>query len=305
MSSQIPVDLSVNLAGIDLANPFMNASGTISLETAQVVDLRQFGALVTKGVTLSPRSGNITPRLCETSCGLINSIGLENSGLEVFLADELPIWLSFGVPVLVNISGADSREYYELAKRLDSTGVAGVEVNVSCPNREGLIFGSDPEETFQVVAEVSFATSLPVFVKLTPNVTNIQNIAHAAISGGASALSLVNTFLAMDVDVNSARPKIGRGFGGLSGPAILPQALFKVWQVCQFSSVPVVGMGGIGSFEDAVKFLMVGAKAVAIGTANFTNPLVIPTAVNELRSWMEKKSYKRLAEIPALKMAEK
>jgi len=300
MSKQNPVNLSVELAGLDLANPVMNASGTLGLESSEVVDFAEFGALVTKGVTLEPRSGNPTPRLCETSCGVINSIGLENSGLGVFLSDELPCWLSFGVPVIVNISGADVEEYVEISKALDKTGIAAIEVNISCPNREGIIIGTDAYRSCILVDNVRQATSLPLIVKLTPNVTDIVGIAKSVISSGADNLSLVNTFLAMDIDIDSAKPKLRRGFGGLSGPSIMPQALFKVWQVCQVVNVPVIGMGGISCFQDACKFLMAGASAVAVGTANFTNPLIIPRIISDLERWMAKKGFNAICEIPQL-----
>jgi len=294
------VDLSVDLAGIRLANPVMNASGTVSLDTAEVVDLSAFGALVTKGVTLESRPGNPVPRLCETPCGMINSIGLENLGLEAFMRDELPKWLSFGPPVIVNISGSDPNEYHFLAKELSGTGISGIEVNVSCPNRDKVIIGTDPRLTILTILRVRDATSLPIIVKLTPNVTDIGLIAESAVGAKANALSLVNTFLAMDMDIETAKPKIGKGFGGLSGPAILPQALFKVWQACQKVDVPVIGMGGISCTEDAIKFFMAGAKAVAIGTACFSRPNVISEVVSGLQGYLIRKGYNGISEIPRI-----
>ncbi len=291
------VKLSVKLAGLELANPIMNSSGTLGLGDLPFLDHFKLGALVTKGVTLEPRKGNPVPRLAEVPGGLINSIGLENLGIERFLEDDLPEWLKFGVPVIVNISGATPEEYRQLAQALSKTGIAAIEVNVSCPNIEGKIIGADPYQTALVTQAVKQSTHLPVIVKLTPNVADIVTIARSAVEAGANALSAVNTFMAMDIDPRTGRLKIGRGFGGMSGPAILPQALYKVWQVCQAVKVPVIGMGGISCAEDAIKFFRVGASAVAIGTTNFTNRQVMAEIISGIRNFLERLGCQGIQEI--------
>ena len=269
-------DLSVKIAGLHMKNPVMTASGTFGFgkEYAPFVDLNQLGAIVVKGTTLNPRMGNAGRRLVETPAGMLNSIGLENPGVEHFIAHELPNLKKFDVPVIVNISGHSIDEYRELAAKLDIDGVAAVEVNISCPNvREGgLVFGTDCASAGSVVQAVRRATGKTVIAKLSPNVTDIVSIAKAVADAGADALSLINTLLGMAIDVRTRRPKLGNIVGGLSGPAVKPVALRLVWQVAKAVPLPVIGMGGIMTGEDAVEFLLAGATAVAIGTANFVNP---------------------------------
>lgn len=269
-------DLSVKIAGLHMKNPVMTASGTFGFgkEYAPFVDLNQLGAIVVKGTTLNPRMGNAGRRLVETPAGMLNSIGLENPGVEHFIAHELPNLKKFDVPVIVNISGHSIDEYRELAAKLDIDGVAAVEVNISCPNvREGgLVFGTDCASAGSVVQAVRRATGKTVIAKLSPNVTDIVSIAKAVADAGADALSLINTLLGMAIDVRTRRPKLGNIVGGLSGPAVKPVALRLVWQVAKAVPLPVIGMGGIMTGEDAVEFLLAGATAVAVGTANFVNP---------------------------------
>ena len=269
-------DLAVKIAGLHLKNPVMTASGTFGFgkEYAPFVDLNQLGAIVVKGTTLHPRLGNAGRRLVETPAGMLNSIGLENPGVEHFIAHELPNLKKFAVPVIVNISGHSIDEYRELAAILDIDGVAAVEVNISCPNvREGgLVFGTDCASAGSVVRAVRRATGKTVIAKLSPNVTDIVSIAKAVADAGADALSLINTLLGMAIDIRTRRPKLGNIVGGLSGPAVKPVALRLVWQVAKAVPLPIIGMGGIMTGEDAVEFLLAGAPAVAVGTANFVNP---------------------------------
>mgnify|MGYP001007000870 CR=1 FL=1 len=269
-------DLAVKIAGLHLKNPVMTASGTFGFgkEYAPFVDLNQLGAIVVKGTTLNPRLGNAGRRLVETPAGMLNSIGLENPGVEHFIAHELPNLKKFAVPVIVNISGHSIDEYRELAAILDIDGVAAVEVNISCPNvREGgLVFGTDCASAGSVVRAVRRATGRTVIAKLSPNVTDIVSIAKAVADAGADALSLINTLLGMAIDIRTRRPKLGNIVGGLSGPAVKPVALRLVWQVAKAVPLPIIGMGGIMTGEDAVEFLLAGATAVAVGTANFVNP---------------------------------
>ncbi|MBI5523824.1 MAG: dihydroorotate dehydrogenase [Desulfarculus sp.] len=262
---------------VHLKNPVIAASGTFGygLEYAGQLDLAGLGGLVTKGVSLKPRQGNPPPRICETAAGMLNAIGLANVGLEVFLRDKLPALKPHGVPVVVNLYGESVAEFVELARALDQApGVAALELNVSCPNVSGggMAFGCHPGPVGEITSAVRAATALPLWVKLTPNVGDIVPIALAAQAAGADALSLINTLLGMAIDARSRRPRLGNIVGGLSGPAIKPVGLRMVWQVARAVSIPVVGMGGILSGEDAAEYLLAGASAVQVGTANFVDP---------------------------------
>ncbi len=270
-------DTSVQLGPLHLKNPVMTASGTFGYgrEYAGFSDISRLGAVVVKGISLLPRPGNPPPRLVETAAGMINSIGLENVGVDRFMAVKLPWLREAGVPAIVNIFGNTVEEYAELASRLDgAAGVAALEINVSCPNVKegGMVFGTDPAMTSRVVNAVRRATSLPVITKLTPNVTSISEIARAAEDAGSDILSCINTIAAMAVDVFSRRPRLANIFGGLSGPAVKPVALRCVYEVTRAVKCPVIGIGGISSATDALEFLLVGARAVQVGTANFINP---------------------------------
>jgi len=254
----------------------MTASGTFGngLEYARMFDIQRLGAIVSKAITLKPRRGNIQPRIAETAAGMVNSIGLQNIGVEAILRDVAPVWATWRVPVIANIAGETVADYAELARRLDGVpGVSGIEMNVSCPNVEsGLEFGADPRAAAEVTHAVRRQTDLPLLVKLTPNVSDIVSVAAAAAGAGADALTLINTFPAMRIDVKARRPALGWGSGGLSGPALKPIALRIVYQVARSLSIPIVGCGGITCGEDAIEFLMAGARAVQVGTATFLNP---------------------------------
>ncbi len=286
-------DLRVSLGRIHLRNPVLVASGTFGYgeEYRDLVDPGKLGGIITKAVTLKPRKGNPPPRLAETPSGLLNSIGLENPGVEVFLKEKLPYLKTLKTRIIVNIAGEKKTEYLYLAEKLGrNEGIDALEVNISCPNVEkgGLIFGTSADFAFSLVKGLKQATHLPLIVKLTPNVTDITEIAQAAEEAGAEALSLINTVLGMAIDVNTRRPKLGTITGGLSGPAIRPVAVRMVRQTFQKVDLPLIGMGGIMSAEDALEFILAGASAVAIGTANFLDPAVSLKIVEGLRQYLKK-----------------
>lgn len=271
------VDLSVELAGIRLKNPVMTASGTFGYgpEYADVVDFRRLGAVVVKGISKEPVAGNLPPRTVEVACGLINSIGLQNPGVEGFIREYLPFWRTNDVPLIVNIWGRDVEEYAAVAERLSAEDrVTALEVNVSCPNiKEGsALFGGNLDLFRRVVGGVRKKSRIPMIVKLAPELFRIKEFARAAEEEGADAISVTNTLPAMAVDIETRKPKLGNITGGLSGPAIKPVAVKLVWEVARSVRIPVVGMGGITTASDALEFLMVGATAVAVGTANFLQP---------------------------------
>ncbi len=273
----VMVKTAVSIGELQLINPVMTASGTFGYgqEYADFVDLNRLGAVVVKGLSLSPRPGNPPPRIVETAAGMLNAIGLQNVGVRAFIAEKLPYLRNFTVPVIVNIFGERVEEYEELAGILSATeGVHGLEINVSCPNVKcgGLAFGTNPETVGEVTRRVRRVTNLPLIVKLSPNVTDIAVMAAAAEDAGADAISLINTVTGMSVDVDKRIPQLRNVTGGLSGPAIKPIALRMVWQVVKKVGIPVIGLGGIATARDALEFLIVGARAVQIGTANFVNP---------------------------------
>lgn len=274
---QASINLSVNLGGIMMKNPVAVASGTFGygFEYADFIDSRTIGAVIVKGTTLEARPGNLPPRITETPAGMLNAIGLENPGVEVFLQEYLPALREQGVTVIANIAGNSLEDYAQMAARLEGhTGIAGIELNISCPNvkQGGLQFGTDPHMVQNVVAAVKAESSLPVMPKLSPNVTDIVAIAKAAQAGGADALSMINTLLGMAIDVRTRRPVLGNVFGGLSGPAIKPVALRMIYQVYREVNLPILGGGGIMNPTDALEFIMAGASAVSIGTGIFVNP---------------------------------
>jgi len=271
------VDLSVEIAGLRLRNPVMAASGTFASgrEFADFVDLSRLGAIITKGVSLQPWEGNESPRIAETASGMLNSIGLQNPGVGLFSERDLGWLASQDVPVIVNVVGHSVDEYVSVVERLEAEpAVAAYELNISCPNVDagGMAFGTACAPAAEVTRSVRAVTKRPLIVKLSPNVTDISEIARAVESAGADAVSLINTLLGMAIDVRTRRPKLARVVGGLSGPAIKPVALRMVWQVASAVSVPVIGCGGIMTGEDAVEFLLAGASAVQVGTANFVDP---------------------------------
>ncbi len=271
------VDLTVKVGPITLKNPVMVASGTFGYgrEMADLVPLDKLGAIVVKGISLKPRAGNAPPRIVEATAGLINSIGLENVGVEIFVRDKLPYLRNRNIPVIVNIFGENVDEYAEIASILSSeSGVLAIEVNISCPNVSlgGLCFGANPETAARVVKAVKEVAHLPVIAKLSPQVTSIAQIAKAVEGAGADIISCINTIPAMAVNIYTRTPRLGNVIGGLSGPAIKPIALKSVFDVVREVSIPVIGIGGIATPEDALEFLLVGARAVQVGTVNFTNP---------------------------------
>ncbi len=292
------MDLSVQLApnnrhGLLLSNPVIAASGTFGYGTehAQVIDIQRLGAIICKGTTLNSRPGNPQPRLAETACGLLNSIGLDNIGVKAVIEDKAPIWAQWHVPVLVNIAGESIEEYAELARMLEGVaGISGIEVNISCPNVKagGMEFGVSAEAAAAVTAAVRRGNSLPIIVKLSPNVTDIVEIARAVVNAGADALSLINTPKGMAIDISKRRPILGGISGGLSGPAIKPIAIYKVYQVAQEVAVPIIGCGGIASADDALEFIMAGASAVQVGTAILVNPRAPLDVLNGLERFMER-----------------
>ena len=270
--------LHTNIAGITMNTPVLTASGTFGFgeEFADFVDLSRLGGVMVKGTTLKPRRGNDGVRITESPMGMMNCIGLENPGVEVFLKDTLPRIGQYGMNVIVNISGSTVEEYGVLAEMLDVEGVAAIELNVSCPNVKegGIVFGTDPKAAAAVVREAKKHTKKPVILKLSPNVTDIVTMAKACEDAGADILSLINTLMGMEINIHTQRPTLGNITGGLSGPCIKPVAVRMVWQVAQAVNVPIIGMGGISSFEDAIEFFLAGASAVAVGTANFADPNV-------------------------------
>lgn len=299
------LDLSVQLAprtkrGLLLFNPVMMASGTFGYGTeyAKVIDIQKLGAIICKGTTLKPRPGNPQPRLWETACGVLNSIGLENIGVDALIKKKAPIWANWKVKVIVNIVGANIEEYADLARRLDKVpGVSGLEVNISCPNVKagGLEFGASPKSAAKVTASVKAKTTLPVIVKLSPDVTDIAEIALAVEEAGADAISLINTLKGISIDIKTRKPVLGNVCGGLSGPAIRPVALRMVYEVAQAVEVPVIGCGGIVTANDALEFIMAGASAVQVGTANFTDPRAPLDILEGIRSFMKKEGVRDLS----------
>ena len=270
--------LHTNLAGIAMNTPVLTASGTFGFgeEFADFVDLARLGGVMVKGTTLKPRRGNDGVRITESPMGMMNCIGLENPGVDVFLKETLPRIEQYDMNTIVNISGGTVEEYGILAEMLDVPGVAAIELNVSCPNVKegGIVFGTDPKAAAAVVREAKKHTKKPVILKLSPNVTDIVTMAKACEDAGADILSLINTLMGMEINIHTQRPTLGNITGGLSGPCIKPVAVRMVWQVAQAVNVPIIGMGGISSFEDAIEFFLAGASAVAVGTANFADPNV-------------------------------
>jgi dihydroorotate dehydrogenase (NAD+) catalytic subunit len=293
--------IAVEIAGIKMKTPVLTASGTFGsgTEYADFVDLNKIGAIVVKATTLAPRAGNKGRRIAETPAGMLNAIGLENPGVDEFVDRTLPLLARYDVPIIVNIAGATTDEFAELAKRLSVPGVAGLELNISCPNVKegGIAFGTDCASAAAVVRAVRKNTRLPVITKLSPNVTDIASIARAAEDEGSDAVSLINTLMGMAIDIHRWRPELGNVTGGLSGPAIKPVALRMVWQVARAVKCPVIGLGGIMTANDAVEFLLAGASAVAVGTANFVNPRASVEIAEGIRDYLVERGLKHVSEI--------
>ena len=288
--------------GLALANPVMTASGTFGygVEYSELVDIQRLGAIVCKGVTLKPRKGNPQPRLIETKYGVLNSVGLENIGVDALIRDKAPLWADLRVPVIVNIAGETVDEYAQVAARLEGTaGISGIELNISCPNipAGGMEFGLTPQGAAGVTAAVKAVTTLPLIVKLAPNVSDIKGIALAVEEAGADALCVMNSVKAMAIDINEGKPSLGNITGGLSGPAIKPIALYMVYEVARVAGIPVIGCGGITSAADALEFIMAGATAIEVGTANLTSPRAGLEVLEGIERFMKERGIKNLVDI--------
>jgi len=280
----------------------MTASGTFGYGTeySALFDIQRLGAIVCKGTTLLPREGNPQPRIKETASGILNSIGLQNIGIYALIKEKAPIWASWQVPVIVNIAGEYIDDYVSIASRLDGiSGVSAIEVNIGCPNMSagGMEFGTDPEAASAVIRAVIKATSLPVIAKLTPNVTAITEIALAVEYAGAHAICLINTLVGMAIEVNKRKPFLGNVRGGLSGPAIKPVALYKVYEVAEKVKIPIIGCGGIGSSEDALEFIMAGASAIQVGTVQFTDPQALLKVIEGIGQYMQKEGVSEFSDL--------
>ncbi|KPK38448.1 MAG: hypothetical protein AMJ78_10000 [Omnitrophica WOR_2 bacterium SM23_29] len=291
-------DLKVKIGKLELKNPVIAASGTYGFgeEFKDFVDISKLGAIITKTITLNPSEGNPPPRIVETSSGILNSIGLQNDGLEGFLKDKLPILRKAKTVIILSIAGESPGEYGKLVKRLDKIDkIDGIEINISCPNvKGGLDFSAEPSSTFDVVNLTRRNTSKTLITKLSPNVKDISEIAKAAEAAGSDSVSLVNTFTGMAIDIETKTPKLGNVVGGLSGPAIKPIALRMVWEVSRKIKIPVIGVGGIMDYTDALEFIIAGASAVQIGTANFVNPKTTIEILNGIEKYMRKNKIKNM-----------
>lgn len=300
-------DLRVQLAprhpeGLVLANPVMIASGIAGYgsEYGEIADIQKLGAVVCKGTTLVPRAGNAQPRLVETPAGVLNSVGLENIGVDALINEEAPIWTNWQVPVIVNVAGGTIDEYVAVARKLEGVaGISGIELNISCPNVSagGMELGVDPALAARVTSAVKSVASLPLIVKLSPNVTDIKEIALAVEGAGADAISLVNTLRGMAIDIRRRKPCLGNTVGGLSGPAIKPVALYMVYETARVVSIPLIGCGGIVCGDDALEFIMAGAAAVQIGTANLTDPRICLTTLAGIERFMLDNGVKKVTEL--------
>ncbi|MDD5772968.1 MAG: dihydroorotate dehydrogenase [bacterium] len=301
-------NLSVTIAGVKFKNPVIAASGCFGYgqEYAEIFDINKLGGFVVKGISLKPQQGNKTPRIVETPSGMLNAIGLQNVGLEVFIKEKLPFLKKLDTNVIVNIYGKKIEEYAELAEKISGEkGISFLEVNISCPNVEkgGMAFGHDPEVVYKLVKEVKKRSKIPVIVKLSPNTDKITEIAKSAEDAGADAVSLINTILGMAIDIEKRKPVLANITGGLSGPAIKPVALRMVWQVAQTVKIPVIGMGGITDCSGALEFIIAGAAAVQVGTANFINPLVTLEVIEGIGSYLKKHKLRNISSLTIQKTA--
>ena len=295
------MNLSVNFAGVEMKNPVTVASGTFGsgAEYKDFVDLNKLGAVTTKGVSSVPWQGNQTPRICETYGGMLNAIGLQNPGIDLFIERDIPFLKQYDTKIIVNVCGRTVEEYTEVVQRLADTGIDLLEINISCPNVKagGIAFGQDPELARQVTDRIKQYAKQPVIMKLSPNVTDIAEMARAVEAGGADAVSLINTLTGMKIDINKRTFALANKTGGLSGPAIKPVAVRMVYQAAHAVKIPVLGMGGISCAEDALEFIMAGAKMVAAGTANFHNPAVTEEIIDGIKEFMEKNGVKDINDL--------
>ncbi len=287
-----PPNISVDIGGLRLKNPVMTASGTFSYgaEFKDLMDLNRLGAIIVKGLSPQPQKGNPPPRIVETACGMLNAIGLENVGIDAFITEKLPFLETLDAPVIANIYGQTVEDYAHLATRIEQVGgIDGIELNISCPNVKsgGVAFGVDPDVAESVVARVREKSTKPLMVKLSPNVTDVVQIARRVEAGGADSISLINTITGMAVDLEARKPILANITGGLSGPAIKPIALRMVWQVAGAVDIPVIGIGGIMTAQDALEFILVGATAIQVGTANFVNPAAAVEIIDGMQAYLE------------------
>ena len=291
----------VNIAGVEFKNPVMEASGTFGsgAEFGEFVDLNHLGAVVTKGVANVPWPGNPTPRIAETACGMLNAIGLQNPGIDMFVNRDIPFLKQYDTKIIVNVCGKSTEDYLEVVERLGDQPVDMLEINISCPNVNAgfLAFGQDPKQVEALTAEIKKRAKQPVIMKLTPNVTDITSIAKAAEAGGADAVSLINTLTGMKIDVNRRTFAVANKTAGVSGPAIHPIAVRMVYQVANAVNIPIIGMGGIASAEDAVEMILAGASAVSVGTANFYNPAITMEIVDGIEAYMKKYGFETVADM--------
>ncbi len=296
-------NLSVQIGNLTLKNPVLTASGTFGYgeEFSPFFDISDLGGIITKTITLKPRAGNPFPRIAETASGMLNSIGLANVGVDAFIAEKIPYLQTLSTAVIVNVAGNTVDEYLEIIKRLENSNAHfdGYEINVSCPNVKegGIAFGSNYKITAEITQKIKTLTNRCVIIKLTPNVTNIGDIAAAVEQAGADSISLINTLIGMAIDISTRRPKIASISGGLSGPAIKPVALAKVHEVSKRVKIPIIGLGGIMNYQDALEFMMAGATAIQVGTANFINPAISSTIVSDLRKYCENANINSITEI--------
>ncbi|MBP5609131.1 MAG: dihydroorotate dehydrogenase [Lachnospiraceae bacterium] len=295
------MNTKVNIAGIELKNPVMTASGTFGsgMEYSELTDIGRLGAIVTKGVAITHWEGNPTPRVTETSGGMLNAIGLQNPGVDVFMERDLPFLKKYDIPVIVNVCGHTVEEYCAVAEKLNDTYVSMYEINVSCPNvKQGaLAFGQDAKVLEETTKAIKAVSKKPVIMKLSPNVTSIKDMALAAQQGGADAVSLINTLIGMKIDIERKSFVLANKTGGYSGPAVKPVALRMVYEVAHAVDIPVIGMGGISSAEDAIEFIMAGATGIAVGTANFVDPQATAGVIDGIEAYMKRKGIEELAEI--------
>ena len=295
------MNTSVNIAGVIMKNPVTVASGTFGsgMEFADFVDLSKLGAVTTKGVANVPWAGNPTPRIAETPSGMMNAIGLQNPGIDTFIKRDLPFLAEYDTKVIVNVCGKSTEDYVDVVERLADTSADLLEINVSCPNVKegGIAFGQDPKALYDITTKVKAAAKQPIIMKLSPNVTDITEMARAAEAGGADALSLINTITGMKIDIYRRRFAVANKTGGVSGPAIRPIAVRMVYQVAKAVKLPIIGMGGIATAEDAIEFIMAGATAVAVGTANFRNPTITAEIVKGIEDFMKRHGIEDIAEI--------
>ena len=295
------IDLSADLGRLKLKNPVMTASGTFGYgkEFSEFIDLNNLGAIVVKGISLNPMKGNPVPRIYETPCGMLNAIGLQNPGLKGFLDEQLPFLKGLRTKTIVNILGNSVDEYIRLAEELEAAGVDAVELNVSCPNvkKGGIVFGTEPKAFEELILAVRKRVRLPLITKLSPNVTDIKVFAKIAEDSGSDIISLINTLSGMSIDIRTRRPRLANITGGLSGPAIRPVAVRMVWECSRTVTIPIIGMGGIMTADDAVEFILAGASGVAVGTANFINPAATQDIIDGIRDYMERENVHSLKDL--------